>query len=377
MTKQIYLDYAAATPIRGEVLEAMQPYMTTEYGNPSSSHQMGRNAREAIDIARQQVADALKCQVNEVVFTGGGTESIALAIKGVSQAFKDTSKNNIITSQVEHAAVITSCEELSERGFNTNYIPVDKQGIIDLEKLSESTNDRTCLMSIMYANNEIGTIQPIDKISKIAHSKNVLLHTDACQAAGYLDINVNNLDVDLLTLNGSKIYGPKGIGVLYIKDGTPITPLFAGGGQENNLRGGTENVPGIVGLGKALSLAQIESEEEVTRLTKIRDNFINSIVLKDKIKLVGDAKHRLANNINIHFIGHEAQNIVAMLDKHGVYCSMGSACSTTKTEPSHVLMAIGLSYHESFECVRFTLGLNTSEEEISQTVQIIKQILRS
>jgi len=374
MNKDIYLDYAAATPIHETVLNETLPYFCERYGNPSSAHAMGREAKEAVEESRRRISLILNCKPSEIVLTGGGTESIALAIKGVSKLLGNSKRKHIVTTQIEHAAVITSCEELSDYGIQTSYVAVNKNGIVDINSLKNEIDPSTLLVSVMYANNEIGTIQPISEISKIAHAKGALMHTDACQAAGYLNLDVKKLGVDLLTINGSKIYGPKGVGVLYVKEGTPISPLYSGGGQEDNLRGGTENVAGIVGMASALELVNNNSTIESERVKKLQGYFIDALI-NSNIKVIGDRINRLPNNVNLQFVGHDAQNIIARLDANGIYCSMGSACSATKTEPSHVLMAVGLSYHEAFECVRFTLGMSTTLNDIKFVIKVLKDIL--
>jgi len=372
----IYLDYAATTPVREEVFQAMKPYFIERYGNPSSSHSLGREARDAVEGARSMCATVLGCQADEVIFTGGGTESVAVATKGAARAQLERGRNTIISSQIEHAAVLTSCEELVPEGMETLYLKVNNEGMVNDSDLSDALSDKVGLVSIILVNNEIGTIQDIHKLSKLAHDNGSIIYTDACQAAGYVDLNVDKLGVDLMSLNASKIYGPKGVGLLYVRRGTPIIPLFSGGGQEYNLRGGTENVPGIVGMSIALKLVNDERGVESERINDLQRYFIDNMIDKN-VALVGSANNRISNNINLHFKGCDSTRIVNMLDAAGIYCSVGSACSTTKTEPSHVLMAIGLSYQESFECVRFTLGKDTKKSDIDTTITTLKEIIRS
>ncbi len=373
MQKHLYLDHAAATPLRAEVLEAMLPYLRDQYANPSSTHSMGREAREAVEQARERIAAILHCSPEEVVFTGSGTESDALAIKGVARGH--VGQNRLITSQIEHPAVLNSHEELAKEGFETTYVSVSSDGLVDPHSVGKLLSKEVSIVSVMYANNEIGTIQPIKEIAQLAHQHGALMHTDACQAAGALSINVKELGVDLLTLNGSKIYGPKGVGVLYIKQGVELQPLFSGGGQERGLRGGTENVASIIGLATALELAEKDRESENARLTALRDQLMAGLLHIEGTTVNGHQSKRLPNNINISFKGLDASSIIEAFDQKGILCSSTSACAAENQDPSHVLLALGRTYKEAFESVRLTLGRDTTNEDIQFTIKTATEIV--
>ncbi len=385
--KIIYMDYAATTPVAIEVKKEMEKYWSKIYGNPSSLHSLGRMAREAIDNARSRIAKILNCGTDEVIFTAGGTESDNLAIFGVAHKYKDYGKH-IIVSKIEHHAILRPCEVLEKEGFEITYLDIDKDGIVNLEKLAKSLRKDTILVSIMYANNEIGTIQPISEIAKIISDFKFrmqnerktlpLFHTDACQAAGFLDLNVKNLGVDLMTLNGSKIYGPKQIAILYKKSGVKLEPLIYGGGQEFNLRSGTENLPLIVGLAKALELVEKNKKFEVKRLTKLRDYFIKKILkLIPQSILNGHAIKRLPNNINVSILGVEGESVILMLDDYGICASTGSACNSKSLEPSHVIMALGKAEAKEIahSSIRFTLGKFTNKKEINYVLKVLPGII--
>jgi cysteine desulfurase len=372
--KTIYLDNAATTPVRAEVLAAMKPYFSEKYGNPSSLHCKGQEAALAIKMAREKIADILGCGPDEIIFTSGGTESVNLAIKGFALANKNKGKH-IITQKTEHHAVLETCKWLEKQGFSVTYLDVDEFGLVNPRDVEKAITDKTILISIMFANNEIGTIQPIREIAEICIGNNVVLHTDACQAAGYYDLEVHELGTDLLTLNGSKIYGPKGIGVLYAKKGMNLVPLIHGGEQEKGLRAGTENVPAIVGLAKALELAQKEREKESKRLMTLRDNLIRGLLKIPQVKLNGHPSKRLPNNIDVLFSGVEGEAIVFMLSEKGICASTGSACSSKKLEPSHVLLAIGRKPEEAHGSVRLTLGRETTEKDISYVLKVMPEII--
>lgn len=372
-----YLDNAATTQTDKKVVEAMLPYFSEIYGNPGSMHQKGLEAKEAVEESREKIAKLIGADEREIIFCSGGTESDNLALIGVANAYKKKG-NHIITLKIEHHAVLDSCKYLEEDGFKITYIDVEKNGIVDPEKIKKAITKETILISVMYANNEIGTIQPIAQISKIAKEKNILFHTDACQAAGYLDLDVNELGVDLMTLNGSKIYGPKGIGLLYIRKGTVITPLIRGGGQEKGIRSGTENVPGIVGFAKALEIAQKEKRSESKRVAELKDKLLNG--LRDKISNIiinGDLKKRLPNNVNISFLGVEGESMLLHLDSKGICASTGSACSSHSLEPSHVIKALGLSDEASHGSLRFSLGRHTTKEDIEKVLKELPIIVKS
>ena len=369
--KRIYLDYAATTPTHPEVVKAMLPYFSDAFGNPSSLYSYGLEARQAIELARMKVAQAIGARNEEIVFTGGGSEANNFAIKGV--AYANVRKgNHIITDVIEHPAVLETCRFLEKRGFKVTYLPVDKYGLVDPEKVREAITERTVLISIMQANNEIGTIQPIDEIGKIAHKAKVYFHTDAVQTTGHIPVNVNELKVDMLSMSAHKFYGPKGVGVLYTRKGTKIVSLIHGGEQESGRRAGTENVPGIVGLGKAIELAGFEMSEEAERLNVLRDKLIKGILEKiDKVELNGHPEQRLPNNVNFSVDYIEGESTCLNLDLEGICISTGSACSSSSSEPSHVLLGLGLSHEKARSSLRFTLGRLTTEKDIDRVLEVL------
>mgnify|MGYP001559969819 FL=1 len=344
--KTVYLDYAAATPIDPEVLQTMLPYWDKKYGNASSMHESGRRAKGAIDAARAAVAEVLHCEPQEIIFTGSGTESDNAALIGVARAAR-AHGNHVIISAVEHKAVLESAAQLTKEGFEVSVLPVDTRGVVDVNECLKLVTDKTVLVSVMYANNEIGTIEPIKELSAVLQKRRAggmfpLLHTDACQAAGFLPLNVAELGVDLMTLNGSKIYGPRGVGVLYRKKGVPLLPLIVGGEQESHLRAGTESVPLIVGFAAALKKAERLRSAESSRLTALRDFFIDRLLKKiPNAMLNGHPTERLPNNIHISVPYIEGESILLMLDRHRVEASTGTACSAYDLQPSHVLLALG------------------------------------
>jgi len=394
--KIVYLDNAATTPMDLKVKKEVEKYFSKNYGNPSSLHRLGRKAKRVVDNARFKIANILNAQQKEIIFTAGGTESDNMAIFGIARAYKKFG-NHIIVSKIEHHAVLNPCEALKKEGFEITYINVDKEGIIDLEEFKKSLKSETILVSVMYANNEIGTIQPIAKIAKIISDfrKKKLefeindsefkekifppfFHTDACQAAGYLDLNVKNLGVDLMTLNGSKIYGPKQIGILYKKTGIDLEPIIYGGGQEFNLRSGTENVASIAGLAKALELAEKNKKSEVKRLTILRNYLIDNLIKKiPKIVLNGDLKNRLPNNINISILGIEGESILLMLDDYGICASTGSACTSKSLKPSHVIVALTKSDELAHSSIRFTLGKFTKKSDVDYLLKVLPNIVKN
>ncbi len=377
---KIYLDYAATTPIDQKVLKAMAPYLKKDFGNASSIHSFGQKALSAIDEARASVADFLGCQPQEVYFTGSATEANNLALQGVVKALaKENKKPHIITSCIEHHAVSETVDYLKKRGAETTHVPVDKEGIVSLPELKKAIKENTILVSIIYANNEIGTIQPIAEIAKIlkSRSKKIYFHTDAVQAVNYLDCSVEKLGVDLLTMSAHKIYGPKGIGALYVKKGTPIEPLIFGGGHEKGLRSGTENVPGIVGLGAAIKEIQNpKSKIQNIKIKQLRNKIIKQVPkLIPGVKLNGSALQRLPNNANFSFEGAEGEAMVIALDQKGVEVSTGSACSSRTLEASHVLLALGLPEEEAHSSLRISLGKCTTEKEIDKFLKILPPIV--
>ncbi|MBC8500192.1 MAG: cysteine desulfurase NifS [DPANN group archaeon] len=377
-SKEIYLDHSATTYLDPRVKKQMDKYFCEEFGNPGSFNTIGLRAKKAIAKARNGIANILGAKPNEIVFTGTGTESVNLAIKGVVRANKDKGKH-IITTTIEHHAVLDTCEYLEKyEGFKVTYLEVDKYGSVTPEQVEKAIRKDTVLISVMYANNEIGTIEPIKEIGKIAKKHKVLFHTDACQAGCSQDLNVNNLNVDLMTLNGSKIYGPKGTGMLYIRKGVRIQPIIHGGGQERGLRSGTENVPGIVGLAKALELCQKEKEKENQRLIKLRDKLIKEITSKiPKTFLNGHPTKRLPNNANITILDIEGEAIMLYMNKYGICASSGSACTSKTLDPSHVIMAIGLPYEAAHGSIRFSIGSRTTEKDIDKVIKVLPGIVEN
>jgi cysteine desulfurase len=369
--KRIYLDYAATTPTRPEVVQAMLPYYSEAFGNPSSLYSYGLEARQAIEAARIKVAAAIGAKKEEIVFTGGGSEADNLAIKGVAFA-NERKGNHIITSVIEHHAVLATCKFLEKRGFKITYLPVDKYGLVDPEKVIKAITEKTILISIMHANNEIGTIQPITEIGKIARKAKVYFHTDAVQTIGHIPVDVNELKVDMLAMSAHKFYGPKGVGVLYVRKGTRIVSLINGGEQESGRRAGTENVPGIVGLGKAIEMAGLEMAPEAERLTALRNKLIQGIPERiEKVQLNGHPEKRLPNNVNFSVEYIEGESTCLNLDLEGICISTGSACSSAEAKPSHVLLAIGLSPEKARSSLRFTLGRLTTEEDIERVLEVL------
>jgi len=369
LNKRIYMDHAATTPVKKEVLEEMLPYFTENFGNPSSVHAFGRRAREAMDLARERVANALNASVDEIYFTSGGSESDNWAIKGVALANKEKG-NHIITTQIEHHAVLHACQYLEKHGFKVTYLPVDKYGLVTEEQVLNAITEKTILVTIMFANNEIGTIQPIKEIAKVVRDKGIYFHTDAVQALGSVPIDVKDLDIDLLSLSGHKIYGPKGVGVLYIKKGVKIDAVLHGGAQESNRRAGTENVPGIVGMGKAVELACNNLDKRIDRLTRLRDRLIDGIMSKIPHTILnGHRQKRLPGNVNICFEYIEGESLLLSLDLEGIACSSGSACTSGSLEPSHVLLALGLPHEIAHGSLRLTLGDDNTREDVDYVLE--------
>ncbi len=375
--KETYLDNAATTKVRPEVKEEMIKYFDVVYGNPGSFHGKGLDAKDAIEDARERVAKLINAKPKEIVFTGGGTESINFALKGLAKAMKNKG-NHIITTKIEHHAVLHTCEYLEKyEGCEVTYLDVDEYGMVNLEDIENAIKENTILISIMYANNEIGTINPISEIGKIARKYNIYFHTDACQAAGYCDLDVEKLNVDMMTVNGSKIYGPKGVGILYVKTGIQLVPLIHGGGQERNLRSGTENVSGIMGFAKAFELAQFEREEEVPRLIKLRDKLVDGILEKiPKTFLNGHQEKRLPNNANVSILDIEGEALILYLNEYNIYTSTGSACTSQTLDPSHVVIATGLPYEAAHGSIRFTLGRETTENDIDKVLEVLPGIVK-
>ena len=372
---RIYLDYAATTPTHPEVLKAMLPYFTDIFGNPSSIYYCGQEAKGAVEEARAKVAECLGAQVEEIIFTSGGTEADNFALKGVALA-NESKGNHIITSAIDHHAVTDTCKFLEKRGFQVTYLPVDGHGLVSPDEVRKAITSKTILVSIMHANNEIGTIQPIAEIAKIAREAGVYFHTDAVQTVGHLPINLSKLDVDLLSMSAHKLYGPKGIGALYVKKGTKLVPFMHGGGQERGKRASTENTPGIIGLSRALELAQLEITEEATRITGLRDKLIKGLLERmDHVLLNGHPTMRLPNNVNVSIDFVEGESMCLNLDLEGICASTGSACSSSSLEPSYVLLALGLSHERAHGSLRFSLGKWTTEDDIDRVLEILPRIV--
>ena len=376
MKKRVYLDNNATTPTRAEVIDAMAPYYKDVFGNPSSVHQFGRVARKAVEEARRILAEFIGADSpDEIVFTSGGTESNNFALKGISYALRNKG-NHIITSAIEHHAVEKPCRFLEKEGFRISFIPVDEFGIVNIEKLKDLITDKTILISVIFANNEVGSIQPIEEIAEIAGEKNVYFHTDAVQAAGKVPVNVKKLGLNLLSLSGHKFYGPKGTGALYVKRGTKIAPIQQGGHHERNRRAGTENVPGIVGMSKAAELAGKELDGEGKRILALRERLYEGIKknIKD-IRLNGHPAKRLLNTLNVSFEYLEGESIILNLDMEGIAVSTGSACTSGSLEPSHVLLAMGVSTQTAQGSIRFSLGRTNTEDDIDYTLQKLPPII--
>ena len=375
------MDHSATTPVRPEVLEAMLPYFSADFGNPSSIYTLGQEARKAVDDARERIARILGARMSEIVFTGGGTESDNAALKGVAFALRNLG-NHIITTAIEHHAVLHTCHQLEQFGFDVTYVPVDEYGIVDPDDIAAAITDETNLVSVMMANNEIGAIEPIAEISRRVkaeaqrRNRTIIMHTDAVQAAGFLDINVRALGVDLLSLSAHKIYGPKGVGLLYVRRGTPFDAHTTGGGQERQRRSGTENVPGIVGFGEALHLAVSEREELSERCTRLRDKLTRGIFETiDRVHLNGHPVNRLPNNVNISFEDIEGEPVLLGLDFAGICASSGSACSSASLEPSHVLLAIGRSADIAQGSLRITFGRDNTDEDVDYMLSVLPDMV--
>lgn len=371
----IYFDNAATTKLDDEVLKEMMPYLTNMYGNASAIYELGRESRKAIEDAREKVAKVLNCEVGEVYFTSCGSESDNTAIKEIARANKKNG-NHIITSKIEHPAVIETCEQLKKEGFEITYIGVDEKGIVDLEEIKRAIKPTTILISIMFANNEIGTVEPIKEIGKIAKEHEIVFHTDAVQAVGNVRIDVEDMNIDSLSLSGHKFYGPKGVGVLYVKRGIEFQSFIDGGHQERNKRAGTENVAGIVGIGKAIELAYQNLDEHNKKITELRDYFVNQITAKiPKVKINGDMINRLPGNANISFEGVDAEGLLLNLDLKKICASSGSACSAGSLEPSRVLLAIGLEKEIAKSSLRVTIGKYNTKEEVNYLIESLEEIV--
>ena len=372
----IYLDYAATTPLDPEVFAAMEPWMHEKFANPSSPYTLGHESRKALDRARGTIAEHLQCSPQEIVFTSGGTESDNMAIFGVARYAKT---GTVLTSAIEHSAVLEPCEQLVKDGFDVRVLPVQHNGVIDPQTVAQTVTTQTILTSVMLANNEIGTIQPVAEIVAAVKAANpkTIVHTDACQATGAVAFNTQSLGVDLLTLNAGKIYGPKGVGLLYVKRGTKLQPLLFGGDQEHGLRAGTENVAGIVGFAKAMEVAESRRESDTARLTLLRDTLINGITHAiSGTRLNGDAQQRLPNNVNVTITGIDGESLLMYLDQVGIQASLGSACTAGSLDPSHVLLALGHSKEDARRSLRISLGRTTTDAEVETLLAVLPTVIK-
>lgn len=372
--RKVYLDHAATTPVHPEVLVAMLPYFHNYFGNPSSVHSFGRDARKAVDAAREAVAKAIGADPREVFFTSGGTESDNIAIQGVALARKQNGKH-IVTSKIEHHAVLDTCHFLESQGYDVTYLPVDETGLVSVADFEAALRPETILVSIMHANNEMGAIQPIKEMAAIARAKKITFHTDAVQTVGSIPVDVKDLGVDLLSFSAHKFYGPKGIGVLYIKKGTRMKPLYHGGSQERKYRPGTENHVGIVGLAKALELATEGLKSRQARIQALRDKLIAGLLALPEVKLNGHPTQRLPGNANVSVRYVEGESLILSLDMQGIAVSSGSACTSGSLEPSHVLLAMGLTHEEAHGSLRLTLGIDNTEEDVDYVLSAMPAIV--
>jgi cysteine desulfurase len=378
--KKIYMDYAATTPVDDEVLKEMMPFFQKYYGNASSIHSFGREAFDAVEDSRVQVADLINSDAEEIIFTSGGTESDNLAIKGVAYLNKKKRNSkgyNIITSKIEHPAVLETCKHLEKQGFKVNFLPVDKYGLINLNDLEDAISKDTFLVTIMLANNEIGTIEPVEEIGKITRKHDILFHTDAVQAVGKVPIDVNKLNIDLLSISSHKIYGPKGIGALFIRKGVKPEPLAHGGGHEKGFRSSTLNTPGIVGLGKACELGKKRMNKDITSMKHLRDVLIKNILKIEESFLNGHPEKRLVNNAHFRFTAIEGESLNLMLDDKGIAAATGSACSSKKLQASHVLLAIGLDPAEAHGSIRLSIGRASTKEEVEYVSSVLPDIVQN
>ena len=371
--KPIYMDHSATTPVAPEVLAAMLPYFSDKFGNASSLHGFGREAKEALEESRQKLARLLNADPEEIVFTSGGTESDNIALRGIAYKNRNSGRH-IITSQIEHPAILETCRSLEQEGFSVTYLPVNREGLVDLSELERAIRPDTILISIMHANNEIGTIQPLEEIGSLAAERDIYLHTDAVQTVGKIPVDVEAMGADLLSLSAHKLYGPKGVGALYIRRGTKIQSLATGGGHEMGLRSGTENVPGIVGLARAADLAREEMAAEGQRLTELRDRLAALVLQRVKEAWInGSMEKRLPGSLNFGFSYVEGESLLLYLDSKGVAVSTGSACSSHKLEPSHVLLALGLKPEECHGSLRITMGRSNSQEDVDYVAECIAE----
>jgi len=372
--RRVYLDHSATTPVRKEVYQAMIPYLTEKFGNPSSVHWFGREIRKDVDEARERVANALNAESKEIYFTSGGTEADNIAILGTAYALQDKGKH-LITSAIEHHASLDACKALEKQGFEITVLPVDEHGMVNPADLEAALREDTILVTIMHANNEVGTVQPIQEMASIAHQHGVRFHVDAVQSVGSLPVDVQDFGVDLLSISGHKIYGPKGVGALYVAKGTKLANISHGGAQERNLRPGTENVPGIIGLATALELAVKEQQETYQHLVPLRDKLIQGLTAFPDVTLNGHPEHRLPGNVNVSISRVEGEALILSLDMAGIAVSSGSACTSGSLDPSHVLMAMGLDHQTAHGSLRLTLGKSTTEEDIDYVLSVVPGII--
>lgn len=374
--KNVYMDYSATTPVKKEVLDAMLPYFSEHFGNPSSLYSIAQESKEALERARGQVASLIGAKANEVFFTAGGSEADNWALEGVADALKDKG-NHIITTKIEHHAILHTAEYLEKHGIDVTYLDVDAEGRVNPEDVEKAITDKTVLISIMMVNNEVGTIEPIKEIAEIAHNHGILLHTDAVQALGNVPIDVDNMGIDLISMSGHKIYGPKGVGALYIRKGTKISNFIHGGAQEMKKRAGTENLAGIVGFGKAAELAKENLESHINRVSELRDYFISEVTSKIPDTIVnGSMEHRHPGNANISFEYIEGESMLILLDMNGISVSTGSACSSKSLTPSHVLSAMGIPVERIHGTLRFTIGDPTTKEDIDYVIEKLVEIVQ-
>lgn len=374
--KIVYLDHSATTYVKKEVLDEMLPYFTENFGNPSSLYSIARSTKAVIDKSREKVANSIGAKNEEIYFTSGGCEADNWALKGIALANRNKG-NHIITTTIEHPAILNTCKYLQKNGFEVTYLKVDEDGLIDLKDLESSIKENTILISVMMANNEIGTIEPVKEIGEIAKKHGVLFHTDAVQAIGHIDIDVNEMNIDLLSLSAHKFYGPKGVGALYIRKGTKIDNLVHGGGQERKKRAGTENIPFIVGIAKAMELATTDMEAKNKEISSKRDRLLNGILEKiPYTKVNGSLDKRLPNNLNVSFEFIEGEGLLLLLDLAGICASTGSACSSGSLDPSHVLLAIGLPHEIAHGSLRLSLGEATTDEEIDYVLEELPKIVQ-
>ncbi len=374
MQRFVYADNAATTPVSKEVTEAMLPCFEVAWGNPSSLHSKGREAKALIDDARERIARVLGCKASEIYFTSCGSESDNWAIKGAAMRMKAKGRTHIVTSAIEHHAVLNTCAALEKQGFTVTYVGVDENGVVKLDELREAVTDKTALVAIMYANNEVGTIEPIEEICEIAHSKGALMFTDAVQAVGNVKIDLSELKVDMLSLSGHKLHAPKGIGALFIRRGTVISNLIDGGGQESRKRAGTENLPYIVGLAKAMEIAD-EKLSDMPRVAKMRDRLIDELTKIPYSKLNGHRTNRLAGNVNIGFEFIEGESLLLWLDISGICASTGSACSSASLEASHVLLSMGVPHEKAHGSLRLSISHETTDEDIDYIIEVVPTVV--